>query len=161
LNDLYLKKMSLFGSTTIDLSDYEPDFESTISKNIYEALYINFINTINVSDEDTNTDYKTTAVNITTNTNNILNKFGDSTMNNKKIANLKVNWQDGTSSSFGVDIIKNGDTDYTITDTIYVHQLIDTIDINSSDNTQTYITLDASNLEVGNYYTLTQGLRIE
>lgn len=161
LNDLYLKKMSLFGSTTIDLADYEPDFDRTISKNIYEALYINFINTINVSDEDTSTDYRTTSVNITANTNNILNKFGDSTMNNKKIANLKVNWQDGTTSIYGVDIIQNNETDFTITGTIYINQLIDTIDINSSDNSQTYITLDASNLEVGNYYTLTQGLRIE
>lgn len=161
LNSVYLKKISLFGASSYDLTDYILDVDNYLTKNVYEALYINFMNSINVIDSDTNTQYTTTAININSNINNILNNYGDSTMENKKIANLQINWQDGTTSNSGVCCIQNDTTDYTITTTIYVKELIDTIDINSSDNSQTYITLDASNLEVGKYYTLTQGLKIE
>lgn len=161
LNDIYLKIMSLYGASSIELVKNEAPTYSPLTKNVYEALYINFINTINVIDEDTNTQYQQTATNINTNINNITNNFGESTMNSKKIGNIQINWNDGTISLYGLDIIQNNTTDYTITDTIYIEKAIDTIDINSSDNSQTYMTIDASNLSIGNYYTLTQKLRIE
>ena len=157
LNSINIKDKELYGLTNIILNTDN----NIINKNIYETLYVNFINTINVIDEDTNIQYQQTATNINTNINNTANNFGESTMNSKKIGNIQINWNDGTISLYGLDIIQNDTTDYTITDTIYIEKAIDTIDINSSDNSQTYMTIDASNLSIGNYYTLTQKLRIE
>ncbi len=157
LNGINIKDKELYGLTNIILNTDN----NIINKNIYETLYVNFINTINVIDEDTNIQYQQTATNINTNINNTANNFGESTMNSKKIGNIQINWNDGTISLYGLDIIQNDTTDYTITDTIYIEKAIDTIDINSSDNSQTYMTIDASNLSIGNYYTLTQKLRIE
>lgn len=161
LNDVYLKKMSLFGASSYDLTDNLLNVGNYITKNIYEALYINFMNTINVIDSDTQTKYQTTANNITSNINNSENNNGGTLMNNKKIANLQINWQNDTPTITGIGIIQNDTTNYTITATIYIDRPVETIDINSSDNSQTYITLDNLDLEVGKYYTLTQELEIE
>lgn len=155
LNNLIIKYKYLDSITRTNLV-YNTE---ELTKNIYEKLYINFVNTINVIDKDTNTNYLSTGTNITTNINDT--NSDSTTMNNKKIAKIKINYQDSTDNTIGIGIIKTDDTHYTITGTIYIDKEIETIDIISNDTTETYITLDGSNLEVGKYYTLSESLRIE
>lgn len=155
LNNVIVGTKTLIGETVKTLVSNDDE----LSKNIYEKLYINFVNTINVIDEDTNTNYLVAGSNITTNINSENNDA--TTMNNKRIGNLQINYQDGTNEVVGLEIITIDNTHYTITNTIYVNKEISTIDIVSKDATETYITLDASNLSTGTYYTLNESLRIE
>lgn len=155
LNGIDINNKSLYGKTNTLLSVDN----QLINKNIYETLYINFINIINVIDQDTGNTYISSATNITTNINET---NGDSTtMNNKKIHKIRINYEDGTDKTGMCGVYKYSDDFYEITSTIYVDKEISTIDIISNDETQIYITIDNLDLEVGNYYTLNQYLSIE
>ena len=134
--------------------------DGNITKNIYEKLYINFINTINVIDEDNNLLYQETANNINSNINSSSN-VDNTLMNNKKIAKMMINCEDATCLTRLIQLTQINDTQYEIKGTIYIDNNIDTIDIVSYDETFKYLTIDGSNLEVGKTYTLNQSLRIE
>ena len=156
LNSVTINQSDLLSETnTILVSDTE-----TISKNIYEKLFINFINTINVIDEDTNIKYQTTANSINSNIHSSSNT-NNALMNNKKIAKITINFQDETSLTNLIQLTQIDATHYNIQLTFYVSDDIDTIDIVSSDETIKYLTIDASNLGSGKTYTLSQNLRIE
>ena len=155
LNNLVIKSKQLIGATSKKLVNDIVEF----SKNIYEKLYINFVNTINVIDEDTNTTYQTTATNITTNINST--NEDSTTMENTKIGKVRINFQDNTTKIQTVELTSTGTNEYLIRTTIYVSDAIETIDIISSDETQIYITIDADNLTIGQYYTIEESLRIE
>ena len=155
LNNNIISTQNLYGKTALELINNTDD----ITKNIYEMLYINFINIIEVLDTDTNTKYMQTAININ---NNINSSNEDSTtMENKKIAKIRINYIDDTSRIQTVELNNLGGTTYRIEATFYTMNEIETIDIISEDETQTYITLDASNLQNGEYYTLLQSMKIE
>ena len=51
LNNINITSKNLYGKTNLQLVQDT----NTLTKNIYETLFVNFINTINVIDEDTNT----------------------------------------------------------------------------------------------------------
>ena len=154
LNNASIKNKNLFSLTNTLLNTDN----NTISKNIYETLYINFVDIINVVDNDTGNVYLSTGANITTNINSI--NSDNTTMNNKKISKLKINYQDGTDKVVGLHVRRYSNTWYHIRSTIYVDKETSTVDLISNDETQTYITIDVSNLEVGNYYTLEQDLNV-
>ena len=84
-------------------------------------------------------------------------------MNNKKIYKIKINYEDGTDKTMGADIqrVLADNKWFVIRETIYVDKEISTIDIISKDETQTYLTINVNDLEVGKYYTLSESLRIE
>lgn len=156
LNNDTISQSDLIGETNkVLISD-----SGNITKNIYEKLYINFINTINVIDEDNNVLYQETASNINSNINSSLN-VDNTLMNNKKIAKMMINCEDATCLSRLIQLTQINDTQYTIEGTFYVDNNIDTIDIVSYDETFKYLTIDGSNLEVGKTYTFSQSLRIE
>ena len=152
LNNINITKKDLIGATQILLTTDN----DVVSKNIYEALFINFMNNINVIDEDTDTTYLTTATNINSHINALTN-----IIDNKKIAKIKITYQDATSTTTPIEIVQNSTYDYTLRATLYIAKYIDTIDIISNDETEVYITLDGSSLEVQNIYTFSQNLRIE
>ena len=155
LNNIEIGNKNLYGLTNV-LLDQETN---TTTKNIYETLYLNFINTINVIDEDTNKIYIDTGSNITTNINS--SNIDNTTMENKKLAKININFEDGTTKTQTIELTSTGTNEYLIRATIYISDEIETIDIISNDETQTYITLDASDLTTGLYYTLEESLRIE
>lgn len=155
LNNIDIENKNLYGLTNV-LLDQDTN---TTTKNIYETLYINFINSINVVDEDTNTSYLITGTNITTNINS--SNIDNTTMENKKLAKININFEDGTTKTQTIELTSTGTNEYLIRATIYVSDEIETIDIISNDETQTYITIEVDDLTTGQYYTLEESLRIE
>ena len=155
LNNIGIQNKNLYGLTNVMLDQDN----NMINKNIYETLFLNFINTINVINEDTGNTYLSSGTYITTNINNPLNDI--TLMNNTKIGNLRINYEDGTNKVVGIGLIRTDDTYYTITSTFLADSEVDTIDIISKDTNEIYITLNGSNLETGKTYTLQESLRIE
>ena len=157
LNNINIKNKNLYGLTNVSLITDN----KLINKNVYETLFINYVNTINVIDEDTGNIFLSTGANITTNINSA--NTDDTTMNNKKIYKIKINYEDGTDKTMGADIqrVLADNKWFVIRETIYVDKEISTIDIISKDETQTYLTINVNDLEVGTYYTLTQEMKIE
>lgn len=130
---------------------------TTLNKNIYEFVDINFFNTLLMKNSN--------------NPNNeIINNAGATRLNRaisgdnnyqSVIANkIRINYQDGTSTiqNIGTPTITNGVATYTIT--IYVPKLITNIEIISNDENTSYQTITGT-FDINKYYTLTQNVRVE
>lgn len=152
LNDIELTKQILYGETNDEIVNNT----ETITKNIYEALYLNFINTINVVDEDTNTNYPSTASYINEN----INIGTEENYQDTSIGKLKVNKGTDTFTTTITWRSLSGIEKFT-SFALVVDKEISSVDFLSSDETTTYYTLNTSNLEVGNTYLIQQKLRIE
>lgn len=131
----------------------------SITTNIYETLLINFINTINMRNEN--------DVN-----NVIINNVGASTLNSglaysvnqTRLEVLRINYQDGTMLENSLKPTKTDDTHYNYTFTIYVSKLIKNIQFltNYEKGSGTvYLELDGANYELNKAYKLSQNVRVE
>lgn len=153
LNGVNLTNQNLLSETKTGLI-YN---ENTITKNIYETLYLNFLTTLNVLDRDTNTQYPTTASYITTNINTGTQEHCENTF----VGKARINFSDNTSRVQPMlwEAIDNFNKQTAFS--LYITKPIKTIDFISDDELNSYITIDVSNLEVGNTYLITQKLGIE
>lgn len=151
LNDMTLNLKELVGETNVVLVEEG----RTITKNVYEVLYLNYINTINVKDnnEELQND---TARYINTN----INTGTSSNYENSKCTKVLVNYEDTTSKVFPIGWTSIDDTHKSTEFTIYVDKAITNIQFISNDTTQVYITIQQE-LEVGKYYTFKQYLKVE
>lgn len=139
-------------------------FDNTpIQKNIYEELFINFIYTINI-------------VNNNNPNNSIINSTGSARLNNSisnladydnaKITKYRINYANGTSQVNGLDprafFGDFGTTYGTYKLTVYVpvEYKINSIELISNDEQTSYQTIDCTSLLNGKYYTLTQKLEV-
>ena len=152
LNDINLNKQSLIGVTNVELVDNTED----IQKNIYETLFLNFINTINVIDEDTNTRFNVAANYVNE---NIETGTKDSSIDSS-IGKVRINYGDNTTKLFNIKWNVIDDTHRSIEYGVYVDKPIDSIDYISNDETTIYCKKRLE-LEVGNYYKIKQYLRME
>lgn len=152
LNNIELTNQTLLSETNTDLISND----EIITKNIYETLFLNFINSINVIDEDTNTIYNNTASYI----NNNINTGTQENCENTSISKIRIN---KTNSTIIENIIWEtiDDTHKTTSFSIEVAENILSIDFISNDELITYMTIDTSDLEVGKTYTISQNIRIE
>ena len=155
LNDDIISKEDLLGETnSILISNNQ-----TITKNIYETLNINFLNTLQIRNDNDET-------------NSILNPVGASRLNNSisetidydntKALKLKFNYSDGTSNTIQlnpIQIDKISDTSYMYDVDIYVLKEITNLQIISNDGTTIYQTI-TSTFEVGKFYNITQMVEI-
>jgi hypothetical protein len=151
LNDVTIKGKNLLSQTNLILNnDTNP-----ITKNIYETLDINFINTITMQDNDSS-----------------INLIGASRLNvsatssndyfNTQIGYYRLNYIDGTTEDFKIN-----QTEYTPTDeysgtynfAVYVAKPITNINILSNDKMTVYATLNLV-LEVGKYYKIAQNVEV-
>lgn len=151
LNDISITSKKLLGETnSVLINDTR-----AITKNIYETLYINFIRSIAVKDEDTNTYYPTTATYINQNINTGTKQNCEMSF----VGKVRINYQDSTSMqtlewTFNVD-------HYETSFVIDTHDEIPTsIDFMSNDETTIYITKNLT-LQSNKYYKVNQKLRIE
>lgn len=152
LNDVSIQPNNLIGtSMTTLVSSNEP-----ITKNIYENLFINFNNKIQVIDDDTDVLYPSSAIYINTN----INTGTQSNYEDTYIGKMKVNKDSGT---FITNVVWEtiDDTHRQTTFSIEVDQEVFSIELLSNDETTTYMTIDTSGLEVGKTYVINQKLRIE
>lgn len=150
LNDVSIVIESLVGATnSVLINDSTP-----ITKNIYETLYVNFIRSISVIDEDTDTTYPNTAAYINQNVNTATKDNCESSF----IGKVGVVYSDNT-------IMQNINWKY-VTDHYETEFVIDatnevpTLTFMSNDETTMYITKELD-LTVGKYYLISQKLRIE
>lgn len=150
INGIPIVIESLVGATNgILISDTTP-----VTKNIYETLYINFIRSISVKDEDTNTEYPATATYINQNINTATQQNCESTF----IGKVNVNYANNTITQ---NINWTYVTDhYETTFVIDATNEVPTIDFISNDETTIYLTKELD-VSTGHYYTIKQKLRIE
>lgn len=151
LNNITLNKEELIGETNATLiSETE-----SITKNIYETLYINFIRSLSVKDEDENDFYPTTATYINQNINTGTKQNCEMSF----VGKVRINYQDNIIMqtlewTYNVD-------HYETSFVIDTHNEIPTsIDFMSNDETTIYITKSLT-LDSNKYYKVSQKLRIE
>ena len=130
---------------------------NTITKNIYETLFLNFITTLNVKDTDTNTNYPTTASYITTN----INTGTQANCENTFVGKARINFSGGSSRVQLINWDTIDDFNKQTSFALYIAEPISTIDLISDDELVTYMTIDASTMEVNKTYLVTQKLGIE
>ena len=151
LNDTTIAQQNLLSKTNMIMNNNVDN----ITKNIYETLDINFINTITMQDNDNS---------INLNGASRLNASATSTndYSNAQIGYYRLNYTDGTSEDFKIN-----PSEYTPTDeysgtynfTVYVVKPITNINILSNDKTTVYATLNLV-LEVGKYYKINQNVEV-
>ena len=125
-----------------------------INKNIFETLYINFVNTIGVIDEDTSIQYPLTANYINQNINVATKENCEQTF----VGKVQVVYE---SSTVTQNLVWTYDTDhyqttFTIDATAEVPYLIF-----MSDDLSTIYLEKQLDIEIGDYYVINQKLRIE
>lgn len=151
LNNMELSPKWLIGETKVPLVEDG----NVVSKNIYEILYINFINTINVKDNESVIQtipgrYINSNINVGTEEN----------YNNSKCTKVRVNYADNSTRTFSIGWISVDDTHKYCEFTINVDKAISNIELISNDESTTYITIQRE-LEVGKAYTFKQYLKVE
>ena len=149
LNGIQLDLKKLISNTNFNICN-----ENNITdKNIYEMMFVNYINTITCIDEDTNTIYSNTANYINEN----INTGTEANYDNTKMTKVRINFT--TPQIQLIDWTWNEDH-YETEFTIYTDEIPTSIEFISDDETTTYITKELE-FEQNKYYTISQKLRIE
>ena len=150
LNDDVISQNDLISKTNIKMNE----IFSSWTKNIYEVVDVNFLNTISVIDEDTNTPYLESAIKV----NNATTDGGDTNYQNTPCNKYRINYLDGTTSIGALvwNSINNYNKKTQIT--FYVDKEINSIDLISNDESVIYLTIPIE-AEVGKYYTINQKVR--
>ena len=151
LNEISIQPKQLLGQTKMILNnDISP-----ITKNIYETLDINFINTITMQDNDNSINLSGASK---------LNASATSTnnYNQTQIGYYRLNYTDGTTEDFKInpsEYTSINEYSGTYNFVIYVAKPITNINILSNDKTTVYATLNLV-LEVGKYYKINQNVEV-
>lgn len=153
LNNVTISNENLYSSTSYELIDNT----QTINKNVYENLYINFINAITMQNRNAN-DY---SYNLQGSSRLNISSGKDLDYENAKATKIRVTYDDNTSYTTG--------TSNTLVNNVYrysigVHVPSDTniqkIEIISNDEVTTYQTISNLNLENNKYYVITQDVHV-
>lgn len=150
LNDITLNAKKLLSNTNAEI-----DIDTkAITKNVYEVLFINFIDTIGVIDEDTDTYYNDTANYINTN----INTGTKANLENTFVGKVRINYS--TPQIQLLNWVWNTDhyeTEFVIST---YEETPTSIDFISNDETMLYMSKNVE-LEEDKYYKISQKLRIE
>ena len=152
LNNYSFSRQKLFGITCYNLVD---NFQM-IEKNQYEIVHLNFINTINVLNEDTGIYYKQGAIKL----NNGTTIGNQGWYNNTQCTKYRVNYTDGTKLNGTMNWNSIDDTHKNTTFIIYVDKEIDSIDLLSNDGSSLYTRI-IDTFTIGKYYSIKQKVRVE
>ena len=153
LNDTTISKENLYGETNYELVEREQE----INKNVYENLYINFVNAITM--ENQNTSEYISNINGASRLNQSSSKELD--YENAKASKVRVTYDDET---YYVTSANSSINDNVCTYTIGVHvpsdKNIQKIEIISNDETTSYQTISNLSLENNKYYIITQDVYV-
>lgn len=151
LNDTTIAQQNLLSATNMIMNNNVDN----ITKNIYETLDINFINTITMQNNDN-------SINLSgaSRLNNSVTSTND--YSNAQIGYYRLNYTDDTSEDFKIN-----PSEYTSIDeysgtynfAVYVKKAVTNINILSNDKTTVYATLNLV-LEVGKYYKIIQNVEV-
>lgn len=126
------------------------------TKNVYETVYLNFVNTISVVNQNNTQSIYNNEV--ATKLNTSINNPTD--YDNLKLTKYKINYQDGTNTVGNIQATLNEDNSYQILMTFYLNKLANTLELISEDEQTIYLTYDLSNAETNKYYSFKQRVRI-
>lgn len=152
LNDIAITQNDLISETNQILTTDNKQW----NKNIYEVVDLNFLNTISVIDEDTNTPYLESAIKL----NNATTDGGSTNYQNTPCNKFRINYLDGTTSVDNFTWSSIDDTHKETTISLYVDKAITSIDLISYDTDTIYLTIPLE-VEIGKTYSITQKVRVE
>ena len=152
LNDIDITQKNLYGETNLNLVQDN----NTITKNMYETLFLNFINNIGVIDSDTGNRFPLAANYINTN----INIGTQSNSETTSVLKVRINYGDLTTKVFNLPWTIIDDYNRQTEFSLYVSKEIESIDYISSDETTIYCSKQLD-LIVGNIYTIKQYLKVE
>lgn len=153
LNGIDLTSKNLLSETNLTMV---ADTNVT-QKNIYETMFLNFINVLQVADRNNVTQVlnqeASTYLNSAINTDD---NYDDAKLYNKVI----INYQDGSTKESSYSLENTTETSTVIAFGLYIDKLINNAEIVSSDKTITYQTIDLSSLELNKNYSIKQKLEV-
>ena len=153
LNGIDLTSKNLLSETNLTMI---ADTNVT-QKNIYETMFLNFINVLQVADRNNATQVLNQEA--STYLNNAINT--DDSYDNAKLYNkVIINYQDGSSKESSYSLENTTETSTIIAFGLYIDKLINNVEIVSNDKTITYQTIDLSSLELNKYYSIKQKLEV-
>lgn len=154
LNNVTISEEKLYGDTNYELIDNT----QIINKNVYENLYINFVNAISMQNQNTD-EY---SYNLPGSSRLNTSSSKDLDYEEAKASKIRVSYSDGTEYiSRATNEINNGICTYTIYLYVPVGENIQKIEIISEDEITTYQTISNLNLENNKYYVITQDVHVE
>lgn len=126
------------------------------TKNIYETVYLNFVNTLSVVNQNDTQPVYNNAV--ATKLNTSINNPTD--YDDLKLTKFRINYQDGTNSVSTLQATLQEDSSYELLMTFYLSKLADTLELISEDEQTVYLTYNLANTEINKYYSFKQRVRI-
>lgn len=150
LNDIDLTSKNLVSKTNTNIVEDT----NVVRKNIYETVFLNFINTVGIAYRtDNEVPLKFTLnKNESTVLNNSINNPTD--YNQIKFTKARLNYQDGSNKIVGISVEKQIKDNYLAKITFYVDKEVNNVDWISEDENHVYYVSDVSNCEVGKTYSL-------
>lgn len=151
LNDTTITQSDLISKTNLQMNSNLQNW----TKNIYEVVDLNFLNTISVINEDTGDSYLESAIKI----NNAITDGGDTNYQNTPCNKYRINYVDNTTLVNELYWSATDDLHRETKITFYVDKAIASVDFLSNDMTTIYLNLPIE-VEIGKYYTINQKVRI-
>ena len=151
LNDYNITNNNLVGKTNLNLVEDTTEW----NKNIYEVVDLNFLNTIAIKDEDTDTPYLESAIKV----NDATTDGGDINYQNTPCNKYRINYSDNTTAINTLSWNSINKYNKKTLITFYADKLINSIDLISNDESVIYLHIPVET-EVGKYYTINQKVRI-
>lgn len=153
LNNITITSKELLSKTNLDLVKDN----NALQKNIYETVYLNFINSINIIDNNNDSKLQNTSASI------YLNQSinDDDSYDNTKLYNkIIINYQDETKKEISYELQKVNSISANIAFALYTDKKIQSAEIISNDKTTIYQTIDLSSLELFKNYKISQRLEV-
>ena len=153
LNGIDLTSKNLLSETNLTMI---ADTNVT-QKNIYETMFLNFINVLQVANRNNATQVLNQEA--STYLNNAINT--DDSYDNAKLYNkVIINYQDGSNEEITYTFGELTDISTVITFGLLVNKLVNNAEIVSNDKSIVYQTIDLSSLELNKNYTIKQKMEV-
>ena len=152
LNDTLVDQKDLMSvNNNVIISD-----TNGFTKNVYETVYLNFVNTISVVNQNETQPIYNNAV--ATKLNTSINNPTD--YDSLKLTKFRINYQDGANSVSNFQATLQDDGSYELLMAFYLSKLADTLELISEDEQTVYLTYNLSNTEINKIYSFKQRVRI-
>ena len=153
LNDTLVDTKNLLSkNNNIIISD-----TNGFTKNVYETVYLNFVNTISVVNQ--NESQNIYNIEAATKLNSSINNPVD--YDDLKLTKYRINYQDGTNSVSTLQATLQDDGSYELLMTFYLSKQASSLDLISEDENTIYLTYNLTNTDFNNkYYSFKQRVRI-
>ena len=152
LNDTLVDQKDLMSvNNNVIISD-----TNGFTKNVYETVYLNFVNTISVVNQnETQSVYNNE---VATKLNTSINNPTD--YDDLKLTKFRINYQDGTNTVSNFQATLQNDGSYELLMSFYLSKLADTLELISEDEQTVYLSYNLANTEINKIYSFKQRVRI-